>query len=78
MKLKEQKSDEEIKKCIKACSDDDCENCSYTSPEKGNATCTNLLLKDALKLINKHERRIVDTTTEYSEKLIKLAGRLSK
>lgn len=74
----EQKSDEEIKKCLKACSEDNCDNCIYTSPEKGNSTCTNLLLRDALKLINKREKQIVDMTTEYSEKLIRVVQRLSK
>lgn len=76
----EHKKDEEIKRCLKVCSNknSDCDSCTYRSPEKGESTCTDLLMRDALYLINKRERQIIDTMEEGTEKLMKVLEKISK
>ncbi len=76
----EYKNTNEVKKCLKLCSskDCDCDSCSYRSSEKGNSTCTELLMRDALHSLNQYERKIVDMTDEYTDKLMKVLQRVKR
>lgn len=76
----EHKEDEEIKRCLKICSSNepDCDSCTYRSPEKGDRTCSDLLMSDALYLINKRERQIVETMEEGTDKLLKVLEKIKK
>lgn len=70
----EHKFDEEIKQALEICSrkDCDCKGCTYTTPEKGTATCTDLLMRDALYLVNKRERQIVELTDKHGKQLMQI------
>lgn len=76
----ERKQDEEIKRCLKICNDKgrDCDSCTYRSPERGDRTCVDLLMDDALYLINKRERQIVETMEEGTNKLMKVLEKIQK
>lgn len=74
--MTDQKTEQEIKRCLQLCSScdvDACTECSYTTPEKGMATCSDLLMRDALRLINKREQEIVDLMDKQAQQLLRIA-----
>lgn len=74
-------TEQKIKRCLKLCTSQDpeaCNQCSYTTPEKGVATCSDLLMADALKLINQREQEIVDLTNAHTEQLMKILSKVGE
>lgn len=69
---------EEVKRCLRICikACPDCDDCSYVSSEKGTKTCTDYLLEDALKLICKFERDIIELNDKQAEQMERILARL--
>lgn len=65
-----------ICKCLKICSQvtSDCDACTYRTPDRGNKTCQDLLMEDALKLIKKYQKEYFDLQNNYIETIERIVG----